>query len=69
MKSNSRIIIFGYNNMIGKALIKCLKKQSYKNITVSHISYNDTQNYHNKLFNIFKKIKPEYVFLVDGESG
>ena len=69
MKSNSRIIIFGHNNMIGKALIKCLKKQNYKNITVSHISYNDTQNYNNKLINIFKKIQPEYVFLVDGESG
>jgi len=69
MKSNSRIIIFGHNNMIGKALIKCLKKLNYKNITVSYISYNDTQNYNNKLINIFKKIQPEYVFLVDGESG
>ena len=68
MKKNSKILIVSHTNIIGKSIIKLLKKQKYTNIHFSKFNSQKIENY-KYIKKIFSKIKPEYIFLTDGKSG
>ncbi len=69
MKKNSKIYVAGgHSGLVGKALVRLLKENNYKNIIVKSRKQLDLLN-QKKVDNFFKKEKPEYVFLAAAKVG
>ncbi len=68
MKTNSKILVLGGNGLLGSAINRVLKKQSYKNILtpnskeVNLLEKKEIETY-------LKKELPEFVFMVAGLVG
>lgn len=68
MNKNSLIYVPGNRGLVGSAIIRCLKKEGYKNIlTATRKELNLTDIKKTELF--FKKHRPEYVFLCAAKVG
>lgn len=68
MLKNSKIYIAGHKGLVGSAIIRCLKKEGYKNlITKDHRELDLINQADVEAF--FKKYKPEYVFLSAAKVG
>ncbi|MDH5763075.1 MAG: GDP-L-fucose synthase [Nitrospinota bacterium] len=68
MKKNSRIYVAGHTGLIGSALLRRLKEQSYSNIiTRTHKALDLTNQ--PAVDRFFAKEKPEYVFLAAARVG
>jgi len=67
MKKTSKIFIAGISNFYGQSLLKILHKQKYTKITNVKIKV-DLYNY-NDVYNHFLKYKPEYIFILSGDTG
>ena len=68
MNKKSKIGIIGSKNAIGIALLKNLKKQGYKNISVLDFNINK-ENLNKKIQNYFNRNKPNYIFVLIGDYG
>ena len=61
MEKESKIYVAGHNGMVGSAIVRELKKQSYNNIiTRSHKELNLCKQ--SDVEEFFENEKPEYVF-------
>lgn len=68
MKKDSLIYVPGSRGLVGSAIIRCLKRESYKNIlTATHKELDLTDVKKTQVF--FRKYKPEYVFLCAAKVG
>ena len=67
MKKKSKIFVAGDNTLIGKSIVNRLKKTGFNNIIGLKQSIDLQSNI--KINKIFKKYKPEYVFIASGKSG
>ena len=68
MKRNSRIYIAGHTGLIGSAILRCLKKNGYKNIiTRTHRQLDLTD--HGKVDRFFSRERPEYIFVAAARVG
>jgi len=67
MKKKSKIFVAGDNTLIGKSIVNRLKKTGFNNIIELKQSIDLQSNI--KINKIFKKYKPEYVFIASGKSG
>ncbi|MCK4286066.1 MAG: GDP-L-fucose synthase [Candidatus Lokiarchaeota archaeon] len=68
MEKDSKIYIAGHRGLVGSAITRHLKKNGFHNLLLkSHaeLELADQQ----KVFNFFKKQKPEYVFLAAAKVG
>lgn len=68
MNKESKIIVFGGSGMVGSAITRQLKKQSYQNIntpTSKDVNLMDK----NQVDEYFKNLKPDFVFMVAGLVG
>ncbi|MFH1666152.1 MAG: GDP-L-fucose synthase [Elusimicrobiota bacterium] len=68
MKKNSRIYVAGHTGFIGGALIRRLKKLGYNNLIFKTHKELDLTN-QAKTEKLFKKSRPEYVFLLAAKVG
>ena len=68
MKLNSKIFVAGSTGLVGSAIIRCLKKQGYKNIVAPLHSQLDLTD-GDKVSFYFEKEKPEYVFIAAAKVG
>lgn len=68
MDSDSKIFIAGHKGLVGSALVRKLKAESYKNVFGVDRSELDLTN-QNQVRNFFEKEKPEYVFLSAAKVG
>lgn len=79
MEKNSKILVLGSTGLVGSAIVRELKKQGYSNIhTIDRkkdgILHNYTWNNfdlrdYDVTVELFKKVKPEYVFNAAGKVG
>lgn len=68
MNKNSRIYIAGHTGLVGSALVRRLKIESYKNIiTRTHRELDLTRQL--DVENFFAKEKPQYVFMAAAKVG
>jgi len=68
MDKNAKIYVAGHRGLVGSALMKQLKKQSYENIvtrTHAELDLTDEQS----VADFFANEKPEYVFLAAAKVG
>jgi len=68
MNKNSKILITGSGGMVGKNLINELRNQRYKNLILTNYNNLNLCN-RDKVFDFFKKNKPEYVFHTASKVG
>ena len=68
MRKDSIIYVSGHNGLVGSAILRCLKKNGYKNIlTKSHTELDLTNQA--AVDSFFSQEKPEYVFLAAARVG
>jgi len=68
INKNSRIYLAGHNGLVGKAILKKLIDQGYKNIiTVDRKKLDLTSQ--SKVKNFIKKTKPDFIFLAAAKVG
>lgn len=68
MNQSSKIYIAGHQGLVGSALVRCLKKQGFKNLVFkTHQELDLTRQSEVEAF--FQKEKPEYVFLAAAKVG
>ena len=67
MKKKSTIFVAGENTLIGHSIVNKLKEKGFKKIIGDKITTNFSS--FSEVENIFKKYKPEYVFIASGKSG
>ena len=65
---NSKIFIAGHNGLVGGAILRCLKKNGYKNIITADRSKLDLIN-QQKVLTFLKKNKPKFIFLCAAKVG
>ncbi|KKL06339.1 hypothetical protein LCGC14_2597030, partial [marine sediment metagenome] len=68
MKKNSKIYIAGHTGLVGSAITRYLKKESFSNLifrTHEELELSDQA----KLYNFIDEQKPEYVFLAAAKVG
>ncbi len=68
MNKNLKIYVAGHNGLVGSAILRLLKKKGFKKILTKSRSQLDLTN-QNKVFNFFKKNKPDIVFLAAAKVG
>lgn len=68
MKKNSKIYIAGHNGMVGSAILRILKKNNFTNIYFFNSKELNLIN-QVEVIKMFKKIKPEYVFICAAKVG
>ncbi len=68
ISKKDRIFVAGHNGMVGSAIVKCLKKNKYKNIiTVNKKKLNLTEFV--KVKNFIKKKKPKIIIICAAKVG
>ena len=65
---NSKIFVAGHRGLVGSAIVRKLKKKGYKKIITISRSELDFTN-QKKVYNFFKKIKPDFVFIAAAKVG
>jgi len=68
MNKESKIVIFGSQGLAGSAISRELKKEGFLNVIESTRSSLDLMD-QTKVFQFFKKEKPEYVFMAAAKVG
>src|SRR4051812_18949849 len=68
MQKESKIYIAGHNGMVGSAITRLLKKESYANLVARTSKELDLRN-QQAVHDFFAAEKPEYVFLVAAKVG
>jgi GDP-L-fucose synthase len=68
LQKHSKVYIAGYETFIGTALSKELVKQGYTNVISKTDKLFDLTSY-SSVNALFSELKPEYVFMVAGNSG
>ena len=68
ISKKDRIFVAGHNGMVGNAIVKCLKKNKYKNIiTINRKKLNLTEFV--KVKNFIKKKKPKIIIICAAKVG
>ena len=68
ISKKDRIFVAGHNGMVGSAIVKCLKKNKYKNIiTINRKKLNLTEFV--KVKNFIKKKKPKIIIICAAKVG
>ena len=65
---NEKIFVAGHNGMVGSSIIRCLKKNDYKNITTQNKKDLDLLN-QKKTYNFLKKNKVETIYICAAKVG
>ena len=65
MKRNSRVFVVGHNGMVGRALLRRLKKDGFSNIFAPKLDITDQK----AVRSLFKAARPEYCFLAPVREG
>lgn len=68
MEINARIYIAGHNGMVGRAILRALKKRGYHNFVLKSSKELDLRN-QEAVAQFFEAEKPEYVFLAAAKVG
>ena len=68
INKNSKIFVAGHNGMVGSAILRRLNKLKYKKVFFQTRSQLDLTE-QNKVFNYFKKLKPDAVILAAAKVG
>ncbi|MBN1758324.1 MAG: GDP-L-fucose synthase [Chitinispirillaceae bacterium] len=68
MKNSSKIFIAGHNGLVGSALVRKLREQSFTNLVLRSRKEMDLTN-QQAVDAFFEKEKPEYVFLAAAKVG
>lgn len=68
LKKTSKIFIAGHNGMVGSALVRHFKKKNYKNLILVNKNKLDLLD-QKKVFNFFKKKKPDFVIIAAAKVG
>ena len=68
INKNSKIFVAGHNGMVGSAILRRLNKLKYKKIFFQTRSQLDLTE-QNKVFDYFKKLKPDAVILAAAKVG
>ncbi len=68
MEKESKIYVAGHNGLVGRALMRQLEKEGYRNIITRSFSDLDLRNQSN-VYQFFEKERPEYVFLSAAKVG
>jgi len=68
MKLNDKIFVTGHNGLVGSAIVRKLKDNSYDNILVRSRNQLDLTK-QKEVYDFFEEQKPEYVFLSAGKVG
>jgi len=68
MKKTSKIYVAGHRGLVGSAIVRALEKKGYKNLVLRTRIELDLMD-HEKVSDLFKKEKPEYVFLAAAKVG
>ena len=68
MDLNSKIYIAGHEGMVGSTLYNELQERGYNNIITAPFNNLDLRNQRDT-FNLIKKEKPRYIFLIAGKVG
>jgi len=68
MNKNSKIYIAGHKGLVGSAITRLLQKEGYKNLILKTRQELDLLN-QQAVSDLFKKEKPEYVFLAAAKVG
>lgn len=68
MKKNDRIFIAGHQGLVGSAIVRCLRKNGYKNLLLCTRSELDLTE-KKAVDDFFDSQKPEYVFLAAAKVG
>ena len=64
----SKIYVAGHRGLVGSAIVRKLKSRGYKNIIYSNRSSLDLTD-QKKVFNFFKKKKPDFIFIAAAKVG
>lgn len=68
MNVDSKIMVAGSNGMVGRAIVRTLRAQGYKNIFEASRAVVDFTN-QEATDTIFRLVKPEYVFVASAKVG
>ena len=68
INSNSKIYVAGHNGLVGRAIVRELKKKGYKKIIVANRQKLDLTNQLSVL-RFLKKNKPDFIFLAAAKVG
>lgn len=68
MNTDSKIMVAGSNGMVGRAIVRTLRAQGYKNIFEASRAVVDFTN-QEATDTIFRLVKPEYVFVASAKVG
>ena len=68
INKNSKIFVAGHNGLVGSAIVRKLKNKGYKKI-ITETKLNLDLTNQIKVFNFFKKKKPEFVFIAAAKVG
>ncbi len=68
MEKESKIYVAGHNGLVGRALMRQLEKEGYRNLITRSFSDLDLRNQSN-VYRFFEKERPEYVFLAAAKVG
>ena len=66
--SNSKIYVAGHNGLVGRAIIRELKKKGYKKIIAADRQKLDLTN-QTSVLRFLKKNKPDFIFLAAAKVG
>jgi GDP-L-fucose synthase len=68
MKNNDKIYVAGHNGLVGKAIVRLLKKQGYRYIITCSSAELDLRD-SNAVRKFFQKEKPQFVFFAAAKVG
>ncbi len=68
MKVSSKIYVAGHKGMVGSAILRCLERQGFNNLTYASSSELDLKDAI-RVSRFFEREKPEYVFLAAAKVG
>ena len=68
INKNSKIFVAGHNGLVGSAIVRKLKNKGYKKI-ITETKFNLDLTNQIKVFNFFKKKKPDFIFIAAAKVG
>ena len=68
INKNSKIFVAGHSGLVGSAIVRKLKNKGYKKI-ITETKFNLDLTNQIKVFNFFKKKKPDFIFIAAAKVG